>query len=120
MQIVRLTAFFLLVCMGWCGTAKGDWRPCGPGNPWGGNRCISQGFYGADFRCACARHDACYDAGCCRRNCDRQFLCDMNDACECSEHPHKCRCKARCYYCMARLFGGCTRRNRQCCDTGCY
>lgn len=83
-----------------------SWRPCGAGNSWGGNQLVPQGFYGADFRPACARHDECLLSCTCRRDCDRQFLCDMNAACECSSHPHKCRMKARCYYAMARLLGG--------------
>ena len=83
------------------------WRPCGPGNPWGGNRLVPQGFYGADFRPACAGHDACYTgSGIPRRECDRQFLCNMYSACENSSNPRACQRKARHYYFMARLFGG--------------
>ena len=83
------------------------WRPCGPGNSWGGNRLIPQGFHGADFRPACAAHDACYSgSGVSRAECDRQFLCNMRAACECSSRPKACSRKARMYYNAARIFGG--------------
>jgi hypothetical protein len=109
MQILRLAVLFSLVTVASSAVAKADcppWRPCGAGNTWGGNRLVPQGFYGADFRPACARHDECLLSCTCRRDCDRQFLCDMNCACECSRHPRLCRAKARCYYAMARLLGG--------------
>lgn len=55
------------------------WRPCGWGNPFGGNRLIPQGFHGADFRFACQAHDDCYASGCNRRiDCDRQFRANMH------------------------------------------
>lgn len=106
MRHLRMAMLFSLVALTCCSSAKADWRPCGPGNSWGGNQCVPQGFYGADFRCACDRHDACLLTCTSRRDCDRQFLCDMNAACDCSCNPKKCRRKARCYYMMARLFGG--------------
>lgn len=106
MRVLRLAALVSVVHLACCGAAQAEcppWRPCGPGNTWGGNRCIRQGFYGADFRPACSCHDACL-AGCSsRRDCDRQFLCNMSSACDCSCNPEKCRKKARCYYRMARL-----------------
>jgi len=83
------------------------WRPCGPGNPFGGNRLIPQGFHGADFRPACAAHDACYTgSGIGRAECDRQFLSNMSAACACSSNPRACQRKARLYYGLARIFGG--------------
>lgn len=86
------------------------WRPCGPGNSWGGNRGFAQGAYGADFRPACAQHDACLANGCnSRKSCDREFLNNMYSACECSDKPLLCRHKARMYYLGARLFGGAYR-----------
>ncbi|MFN0054935.1 MAG: hypothetical protein ACKV0T_22420 [Planctomycetales bacterium] len=107
---VRLGFRLLLagVLLGWLGSSAAEagcppWRPCGPGPSWGGNRLIHQGFYGADFRPACANHDACL-ATCARRSdCDRQFLCEMYSACECSTNPKACQRKARCYYKIARL-----------------
>ena len=82
------------------------WRPCGPGNSLGGNRMIAQGFHGADFRSTCGSHDACLASGASRRSCDRQFLSNMNCACESSRHPFLCRVKAFEYFAAARLFGG--------------
>lgn len=79
------------------------WRPCGLGNAWGGNRLVRQGFYGADFRPACANHDACLLTCALRCDCDRQFLADMCAACECSSNPRACQRKARMYYNIARL-----------------
>ena len=82
------------------------WRPCGPGNSFGGNRLIAQGFGGANFRPSCATHDACLASGASRRECDRRFLGQMNAACDCSRHPFLCRMKALQFYAGARLFGG--------------
>ena len=83
-----------------------EWRPCGPCNSWGGNRLFRQGSNGADFRCACAAHDDCYQNGCAnRRDCDLQFRDSMYSACDCSSNPKACRRHARTYYIGARLFG---------------
>lgn len=82
------------------------WRPCGPGNSNGGNRLFAQGFYGADFRPACANHDACLASGLSRKQCDRQFLADMQASCATSSNPELCMRKAQKYYIGARLFGG--------------
>ena len=81
------------------------WRPCGPGNSWGGNRGMAQGFYGADFRPACANHDACLAAGMSRKECDRQFLAQMQYACANSSDPEACMRKAKKYYVGERQFG---------------
>ena len=113
MRHLRSIALFSVICLAYCAPAQADcppWRPCGPGNTWGGNGLIPQGFYGADFRPACAAHDACY-AGCAnRRDCDRQFLYNMQSACACSDNPRACNRKARFYYVTARLFGGVFRQ----------
>ena len=82
------------------------WRPCGPGNSFGGNRLVAQGFHGADFRPTCSTHDACLASGAPRAYCDRQFYNNMNCACESSRHPFLCRLKAFEYFAAARLFGG--------------
>ena len=68
-------------------------RPCGPDSMVGPLRLlIPQGFFGADFRAACRRHDACYDTpGASRATCDRQFLHDMRSACAHSRFPRLCR-----------------------------
>ena len=91
------------------GDCWGDWRPCGPGNSCGGNTHVKQGFYGADFRPACAAHDQCLANGCkghaARKCCDQQFRANMHCACECSSNPKACVRKANHYYRAARLFG---------------
>ena len=109
MRLLRLAAVFSLVCLAFAPAAEArwpSWRPCGPGNSCGGNRLIRQGFYGADFRPACACHDACLASGVPRKECDQQFLCNMCAACECSSNPRACQRKARMYYRATRLFGG--------------
>jgi hypothetical protein len=106
MRVVRIAGLFLFVCLALSAAAQAQcppWRPCGPGNTWGGNRLIRQGFYGADFRPACACHDECLKTCVSRYECDRQFLCNMYAACDDSCNPEKCRHKARCYYRAARL-----------------
>ncbi len=82
------------------------WRPCGPGNSWGGNPLFVQGIGGADFRPACAAHDACLANGYSRKECDRMLYDGMLSSCACSDHPLLCRHKARMYYLGSRLFGG--------------
>jgi len=83
------------------------WRPCGPGNSWGGNRLFRQGMTGADFRPACAAHDACFaNPGVPRKCCDRQYLANLQAACDCSANPILCRMKAKQLYVGVRLFGG--------------
>ncbi len=110
MRLLRLATVFAFVCLANCAPGQADcppWRPCGPGNSFGGNAMIPQGFYGADFRPACATHDACYSgSGMARRDCDRQFLYNMTTACDCSSKPKACYRRARFYYVAARLFGG--------------
>jgi hypothetical protein len=106
MRLFRAAAFFCLVCLAWSTSAEAScppWRPCGPGHTWGGNWLIPQGFYGADFRYACASHDACLQTCTPRFLCDQQFLYNMYAACNCSSNPRACYRKARCYYRMARL-----------------
>ncbi len=78
--------------------------PCGPpGLEW----MFPQGFAGADFRYACARHDMCYTYGAFggRRACDQQFYRDMNAACHYSRFPLMCRIQASTMFMGTRLFG---------------
>lgn len=122
MKLIRTLTLFSIAIVAGGASAEAQcppWRPCGSGNTWGGNRFVQQGFYGADFRPACAKHDECLQSCSDRRSCDQQFKCDMYDACECSCNPAKCRCKARCYYCMARMCGWIYRRNQNCCCDEC-
>jgi|GEM_PF-4517754 len=82
------------------------WRPCGPSESYGGNWLFHQTFAGADFRPACARHDACLMNGCTsRRCCDKQFLWELKQSCDNSAFPILCRMEARKYYLGVRLFG---------------
>ncbi|MEY4185477.1 MAG: hypothetical protein ACOVRM_07550 [Planctomycetaceae bacterium] len=113
MRLTRVTLGFLLLITVCSAQAVADgprgcapWRPCGPGNSFGGNRLIPQAGFGADFRPSCSSHDACLAAGVPRRDCDRQFLHNMQCACEQSRHPILCRLQARWYYTAARVFGG--------------
>jgi|GEM_PF-442283 len=113
MRQIQLAVLFTLISLAGGATAQAQcppWRPCGPGNSWGGNRFIHQGFYSADFRAACAGHDACYQTCTNRRDCDRQFLYNMQSACNCSSNPRACYRKAHMYYTAARLFGGIYRQ----------
>lgn len=106
--LLLLTAMFglSLVCNANVEAGCPPWRPCGTGNAWGGNRLVPQGFYGADFRQACANHDYCYNNRCMsRKDCDRQFLNDMYEAAECADNPAAARRKARHYYVATRMFG---------------
>jgi hypothetical protein len=116
-------------CGGWmvaivlaCGTASaggygstgrfctGD-GPCGPvGLEWA----IPQGFAGADFRPACARHDRCYATpGASRRDCDRQFSRGLHSACANSRHPVLCHMTAGTMSVVTRLLGGPAFRGSQ-------
>ena len=92
------------------GSAGGDcpwWRPCGPGETYGGNKRIPQGGHGVDFRPACQRHDDCYDTpGARRKDCDRQFLNDMLALCDEAGNPRGSRCRAMTFYVAVRLFAG--------------
>jgi hypothetical protein len=79
------------------------YRPCGPG--FMNNLLVPQGFAGTDFRCACQRHDDCYEAGCDRKACDERFYNDMLNACECSALPGLCKLRACQWYAQVRLLG---------------
>ena len=77
-------------------TARGgglDRRPCGPDSMTGPLRLlVPQGVYGADFRPACRRHDACYDTpGTSKAACDRAYRAEMRSACANSRTPRLCR-----------------------------
>jgi hypothetical protein len=74
--------------------------PCGPDSLTGPiRRLIPQGAFGADFKPACRQHDACYDTPYSDRDqCDRDYLLDMNCACEKSKHPFLCKMVARALY----------------------
>jgi hypothetical protein len=82
------------------------WRPCGPGNTYGGNRLIPQGAFGVDARPACEKHDQCYrDATGQRKDCDKAFLNDLQCACQNSTHPRLCKKMAKMAYLGVRVGG---------------
>ena len=74
---------------------------------------IPQVGLGADFRPACAQHDRCYTVGyrdrfgrrTTRLQCDRQFLGNLNRACDSALFPPLCRARARLDYAAVRLYG---------------
>jgi hypothetical protein len=106
MRLILATIVLTSVLTTWTSSANAQtdcpwYRPCGPGETWGGNRWIKQGFFGADFRPACQAHDTCEASP---RECDRRFLQDMYTACESSTNPHRCRKKARTYYLASRIY----------------
>ena len=111
MRLLQVAAVFSLILFAGADAQARcpSWRPCGAGDTWYGNRLVPQGFYGADFRPACAAHDECLASGACRADCDRQFLSNMCAACQSSSNPRACERKARMYYRMTRLFGGLAR-----------
>jgi hypothetical protein len=82
------------------------WRPCGPGETFGGNRSVPQGAFGVDARPACQRHDDCYDNPCTnRKDCDRAFRDELMSLCPYSTHPRLCKHAARMAYLGVRIFG---------------
>lgn len=81
------------------------WRPCGPGETWGGNRFIPQGAYGVDARHVCQKHDECYDANGNRKDCDVAFYNELKCLCESSTNPRACKRAARVAYLGVRLLG---------------
>lgn len=82
-------------------------RPCGPDAITGPLRFLFyQGCYGADFRSACRRHDACYDTiGSCRACCDREFLKALLAECDHSKFPAHSRFRARLSYWVVSVAG---------------
>lgn len=115
-SVIARASFLFLVVSSSSAYAQDNcpwWRPCGPGNTWGGNRLVKQGAGGVDFRPACAAHDACFaDPSIPRKVCDRQFLANMQAGCECSDKPLLCRLKAKQAYLTVRVFGAFYPRGR--------
>lgn len=106
--VVRVLTFATLVAAAGLAQAAGGrcdgTGPCGPpGMEWA----VPQGFHGADYRPACARHDRCYSTpGASRYACDKRFQQDLHCACRNSRYPVLCRMQANMYYAATRLFGG--------------
>lgn len=108
-----MRTFLVAIVLSYCVAAEAQRPdlaacPCGPDWIVGSDRAlIPQTWYGADFRAACVRHDACLD-GCCqnRRQCNRQFGSDLRQACKCSAYPGECRRVARLMTRAVRAYGG--------------
>jgi hypothetical protein len=84
-----------------------SWRPCGGDNS-DGNPLIPQGWRGADFRPACAKHDAYYNnknSPVSRAQADWIFLNDMLEQSKYSSRPIQARIVARNMYRAVRVFG---------------
>ena len=89
--------------------------PCGPDYvpPILRRILIPQVGLGADFRPACAQHDRCYTVGyrdrygrrTTRLQCDRQFLGNLDRACDSALLPGLCRLRARGDYLAVRIYG---------------
>jgi len=82
--------------------------PCGPNWILGADRLlIPQEWYGANFRPACNKHDACVRIpGQSRFQCDRRFWRDIRSECRYSARPQECRRVAGAMYLVSRFFGG--------------
>lgn len=106
---VLLSVFVLFVAVDCC-AADCNGRPCGVGPfSW----LTPQGHKGADFRAACARHDAGYArGGVSRKASDQAFLKSMLCECGNSRNPTACARRARSIYTMVRVFGGLFYRRR--------
>ena len=106
--------------LAWCpassaGCGDPGAAPCGPGYvpPILRRILIPQVGLGADFRPACAQHDRCYTVGyrdaygrrTTRLQCDRQFLGNLDRACDSAFLPGLCRLRARGDYLAVRLYG---------------
>jgi hypothetical protein len=98
----------MILCFAVQTASADDCYPCGADSMGPvAKKLIPQEFRGADFRPACRRHDNCYDTpGSNKRECDRQFLHDLQCSCKYSENPIACRCVARMFYVSVKL-GGC-------------
>lgn len=83
-----------------------EWRPCGAGSDYRAHRLIPQGWKGADFRSACAKHDKHYrEQDVTRAQADREFLQDMLAQAKYSKRPEQAKRVARFMYRAVRRFG---------------
>ncbi len=92
-RLALLSVVMFILAMASAEASGLDRRPCGPDSMTGPLRLlVPQGVFGADFRPACRRHDACYDSpGASKDVCDRAFLTEMRSACANSRTPRLCR-----------------------------
>jgi hypothetical protein len=67
---------------------------------------VPQGFFGADFRPACRRHDYAYAGPGSRRIFDSRLERELLQACRQSRFPLGCRVTAKAMAVGTKLFGG--------------
>ncbi|KKN17627.1 hypothetical protein LCGC14_0963790 [marine sediment metagenome] len=83
-----------------------EWRPCGSGSDYRAHRLVPQGWKGADFRSACAKHDHHYrERGITKAQADCEFLQDMLAQCKYSKRPRQAKHVARFMYRAVRRYG---------------
>ncbi|KKL57081.1 hypothetical protein LCGC14_2238970 [marine sediment metagenome] len=83
-----------------------EWRPCGSGSDYRAHRFIPQGWKGADFRSACAKHDKHYrEQTITRVQADKIFLQDLLTQSKYSRRPRQAERVARFMYKAVRRYG---------------
>ncbi len=87
-------------------TDASEWRPCGSGSDYRAHRFIPQGWKGADFRSACAKHDKHYrEQDVTKAQADNEFLQDMLIQAKYSRRPRQAERVARFMYKAVRRYG---------------
>ncbi|MEE9548735.1 MAG: hypothetical protein V3V68_05205 [Nitrosomonadaceae bacterium] len=106
MKILLVLATLLLVVIIVDVADAQEWRPCGAGSSYNPHRLIPQGWKGADFRSACAKHDKHYrEQSVTRAQADSEFLQDMLSQSKYSKRPEQAKRVARFMYRAVRRFG---------------
>ena len=87
-------------------TDAAEWRPCGSGSDYKAHRFIPQGWKGADFRSACAKHDKHYrEQDVTKAQADNEFLRDLLTQSKYSKRPRQAERVARFMYRAVRCYG---------------
>ena len=87
-------------------TDASEWRPCGSGSDYRAHRFIPQGWKGADFRSACAKHDKHYrEQDVTKAQADNEFLRDLLTQSKYSRRPRQAERVARFMYKAVRRYG---------------
>lgn len=103
MKILLILVMLLIVTTT---TDAREWRPCGAGSSYRAHRLIPQGWKGADFRSACAKHDRHYrEKDVPKAQADREFLRDMLAQAKYSKRPAQAKAVARFMYRATKRFG---------------
>ena len=83
-----------------------EWRPCGSGSDYRAHKFIPQGWKGADFRSACAKHDKHYrEQDVTKAQADQEFLQGMLAQAKYSKRPRQAERVARFMYRAVRRYG---------------